>query len=99
MTTAVADRIAEPSHKTRGRRSIAAGRPTIIQTQSASNNKTGFDNNATRATIDNASTAKYTQVNIMYSQGPTNYKTLQAINEPFQDQLKSLVVIRVSWSD
>ena len=31
MTTAVADRIAEPSHKTRGRRSIAAWRPTITR--------------------------------------------------------------------
>ena len=29
MTTAIADRIAEPSRRTRGRRSIAAGRPTI----------------------------------------------------------------------
>ena len=31
MTTAIADRIAEPRHKTRGRRSIAAWRPTITK--------------------------------------------------------------------
>ena len=65
-----------------------------MHTQSATNDKTCPYNNAKRATIDKTRTTKDARLKIMHTQGPTIYKTLQAINKLFYDHLECLSVIK-----
>ena len=69
-----------------------------MHTQSATNDKTCPYNNAKRATIDKTRTTKDARLKIMHTQDPTIYKTLQAINKLFYDNLECLSVIKACWA-
>ena len=70
----------------------------ILHTQSATNDKTFVQYERTRATNDKTRTTKDARLKIMHTQGPTTYKTLQAINKLFYDHLECLSVIEACWA-